>query len=202
MKSSQPPSFATWLLEHLVPCGENEALAGDLLEDYSQGRSAAWYWRQVVVAIMVGFSRELRARWLTIMFAVVVSGGVPWSQIWHNSEFHFLVVWGFGLPWPVSLFFSIAFLSAFEAVILLVALSVYLVATRSFNLRSFLKGLLVALLVLGLGNIGVTVLWVLQLPHLLFYYVIWRLPLFFGLVAAVWVARPSVVRAEATRLPA
>jgi len=36
---------------------------------------------------------------------------------------------------------------------------------------------------------------VLQLPRLFFYYLIWRLPLFFGLVLAMCVARPSAVRA-------
>jgi len=116
--------------------------------------------------------------------------------------FQSLVVWGISLPWPASLFFSIAFLSAFEAMVLLVALSAYLGATRSFNLRGFLNGLLVALLVLGLGNIGVTFLWVMQLPPLFFYYVVWRLPLFFGLVLSMWVARPIAARVEATTLPA
>jgi hypothetical protein len=188
-------------LEHLLPRGENEALAGDLLEDYSQGRSAAWYWRQVLIAILLGFSKDLRSRWITIMFAVVVSDALPWKQIWHISEFQSLLVWGIRLAWPASLIFSIAFLSAFEAVVLLVALSAYLGATRSFNLHSFLKGLLVGPFVLSLGNIVVTFVWVLQVPPLFFYYVIWRLPLFFGLVLAMWVARPSAVRAEATGLP-
>src|SRR5882762_3123229 len=202
MKSSQPPPLATWLLEHVVARGRNEALAGDLMEGYNQGHSAAWYWRQVFIAIVVVFSMELRSRWITIIFAGVISGAVPWKQIWHSSQFQSLVVWGISLPWPASLFFSIAFLSAFEAMVLLVALSAYLRATRSFDLRGFLNGLLVALLVLGLGNIGVTLLWVMQLPPLFFYYVVWRLPLFFGLVLAMWVARTSAARAEATRLPA
>jgi hypothetical protein len=202
MKSSQPPSLATWLLEHVVARGQNEALAGDLLEDYNGGRSAAWYWRQVFIAIMVGFSKELRSRWMTIVFAGVISGAVSWQQIWHSSPFQSLFVWGTTLPWPASLFFSITLLSAFEAVVLLVALSAYLVATRSFSLRGFLNGLLVALLVLSLGNIGVTFLGVMQLPPVFFYYVVWRLPLFFGLVLAMWVARPIAARAEATRLPA
>ena len=202
MKSSQPPSLATWLLEHVVARGRNEALTGDLMEDYNQGRTAAWYWRQVFIAIMVVFSKELRSRWITIMFAGVISGAVPWKQIWHSSQFQSLVVWGISLPWPASLFFSIAFLSAFEAMVLLVALSAYLGATRSFNLRGFLNGLLVALLVLSLGNIGVTFLWVMQLPPLFFYYVVWRLPLFFGLVLSMWVARPIATRTEATRLRA
>src|SRR5258708_2456849 len=152
MKSSQPPSLATWLLEHVVARGQNEALAGDLLEDYNGGRSAAWYWRQVFIAIMVGFSKELRSRWMTIVFAGVISGAVSWQQIWHSSSFQSLFVLGTTLSWPASLFFSITLLSAFEAVVLLVALSASLVATRSFSLRGFLNGLLVALLVLSLGN--------------------------------------------------
>jgi len=139
MKSSQPPSLATWLLEHLLPRGGNEPLAGDLSEGYSQGRSAAWYWRQVLVAIMVGFSKELRARWVTLMFAAIVSSALPWKPIWHSSEFQFVIVWGTRLPWPASFFFSVVFLSVFEAVVLLVAVSAYLRAIRSFNLRSFFE---------------------------------------------------------------
>jgi hypothetical protein len=100
MKSSQPPSLATWLLEHLVARGQNEALAGDLLEDYNHGRSAAWYWHQVLIAIMVGFSKELRSRWTTIVFAGVIRGAVTWQQIWHSSPFQPLFVWGTTLPWP------------------------------------------------------------------------------------------------------
>jgi hypothetical protein len=202
MKSSQPPSLATWLLEHLLPSGGNEPLAGDLSEGYSQGRSAVWYWRQVLVAIMAGFSKELRARWVMLMFAAIVSSALPWKHIWHSSDFQFVIVWGTRLPWPASFFFSVAFLSVFEAVVLLVAVSVYLRAIRSFNLRSFSKGPSIALLILIFGNIGVMSLSVTQLSPLLFYYVVWRLPLFFGLVLAMWVARPSVAGGQATRLPA
>ena len=61
MTASRPPSAAAWLLEHLG--GENEALAGDLLEEFRRGRSAAWYWRQVLVAIVVSQSKAL---WLTV----------------------------------------------------------------------------------------------------------------------------------------
>jgi hypothetical protein len=148
----------------------------------------------------VGFSKELRARRVMLMFAAIVSGALQWKQIWHSPEFQSVIVWGIRLPWPASLFFSIAFLSTLQAMVLLVALSAYLGATRSFNLRGFLNGFLVALLVLSLGNIAVTFLGVMQLPPLFFYYVVWRLPLFFGLVLAMWIARTSAARAEATRL--
>ena len=55
-----PPRLATWLLQHLN--GTNEALAGDLLEEYRHGRSAAWYWRQVMSAILVGQPQALSGR--------------------------------------------------------------------------------------------------------------------------------------------
>src|SRR5438045_6653383 len=60
MRSSNPPALATWLVEHLIPRGKNEALTGDLSEQFSQGRSEVWYWYQVLVAILVAFAKELR----------------------------------------------------------------------------------------------------------------------------------------------
>src|SRR5258708_2288676 len=103
MKSSQPPSLATWLLEHLVPGGKNEALEGDLLEDFRRRDSVAWYWRQVFMAILVGCSKELRKRWVVIVFAIIYSSAIPWKQIWLNVEFESLLHLGLKLAWPLSL---------------------------------------------------------------------------------------------------
>ena len=58
MRSSQPPVVATWVLTSF--CNRNEVLAGDLAEEYQRGRSVAWYWRQVIVAILVGCGNEIR----------------------------------------------------------------------------------------------------------------------------------------------
>ncbi len=62
MRSSQPPRVATWLLKRLTAKGKNEALVGDLLEDFTQRRSAAWYWRQVLAAIFANLVQQLRSR--------------------------------------------------------------------------------------------------------------------------------------------
>ncbi|HEV2988916.1 MAG TPA: hypothetical protein VG759_10770 [Candidatus Angelobacter sp.] len=43
--------MATYLLEHFCVAANKEALAGDLIEQYQEGRSANWYWRQVMTAI-------------------------------------------------------------------------------------------------------------------------------------------------------
>lgn len=72
MRSSEPPVLATWLLEHVPFSNSNDALAGDLLEDFQQRRSVAWYWRQVFAAILVGFVRDVRNHWVLAIRAAVI----------------------------------------------------------------------------------------------------------------------------------
>jgi hypothetical protein len=64
----RPPALANWLLDRL---GRNAALAGDLLEEFRGGRSAAWYWRQtfVVVAHSIASGGELRPYLLALSAA-------------------------------------------------------------------------------------------------------------------------------------
>lgn len=71
MRSSHPPIVATWLLEHLGSAMENEALIGDLVEDYGRGRSNAWYWRQALAAIVVSSYGEVRTNGLIAIKAIV-----------------------------------------------------------------------------------------------------------------------------------
>jgi hypothetical protein len=51
MNMRHPPKVATWLLRHLDLGTHSESLAGDLLEQYAQGRNGLWYWRQVAAAV-------------------------------------------------------------------------------------------------------------------------------------------------------
>jgi hypothetical protein len=50
----RPPRLALVLLSQFVP--EQEALIGDLLEEYERRRSRLWFWRQTLVAVVVGRS--------------------------------------------------------------------------------------------------------------------------------------------------
>lgn len=201
MKSSRPPSLATWLLEHLALGGKNEALTGDLLEDFRRRGSAAWYWRQVSMAILVGCSKELRRRWIGIVFAIVCSSAIPWEEVFLHARFWSLLHVGLKLAWPVSLIYQISVLTLLDAVAILAAFSVYLGVMKSFTPLRFFKGLFAALLIVSLGNIGLTFLWVLR-PPTFFFHIAWRLPVFFGLVLAIWVASPGAQRTKATKLPA
>jgi hypothetical protein len=56
------PRLASLLLERFAP--GNEALHGDLDEEFSGGRSSAWYWRQVIAAIARQGPLAVRARGL------------------------------------------------------------------------------------------------------------------------------------------
>jgi len=76
MKPLQPPTAATWLLDKFG-C-TNDALKGDLIEHYRLGRSIAWYWRQVLCAIALGFSREVNAHKLLALRAIVAG----WAAIY------------------------------------------------------------------------------------------------------------------------
>jgi len=50
MNSARPPVLATWMLR-LAVGPHSDALQGDLLEGWRGGRSYAWYWREVLVAV-------------------------------------------------------------------------------------------------------------------------------------------------------
>lgn len=77
MKVSQPPAVATWVLKRLALGERQESLIGDLIEQYRQGRSASWYWRQVLMAILVSATNELRDH-KRFMVRLVVVGSAIW----------------------------------------------------------------------------------------------------------------------------
>ena len=72
MSASQPPRLATWLVQHLGSGPRRESLVGDLIEQYRNGRSATWYWRQVLTAILIGVTRDVRAHKLLAIRAVAI----------------------------------------------------------------------------------------------------------------------------------
>jgi hypothetical protein len=61
MMRGHPPRAATWLLQRFAAGRHSESLEGDLIEQYAQGRSHLWYWRQVAMAILLAQSGAFRA---------------------------------------------------------------------------------------------------------------------------------------------
>jgi hypothetical protein len=77
MKPSNPPAVATWVLEH---ADVDEALTGDLAEEYRKGRSPLWYWRQSLVAMAVLSSNTIVAhKWLALR--AILTGWLAWATI-------------------------------------------------------------------------------------------------------------------------
>jgi hypothetical protein len=57
--SRQPPALALWLLKQLGRASGNAPLVGDLLEEFDNGRSASWFWRQTMTAIATCAGRRV-----------------------------------------------------------------------------------------------------------------------------------------------
>jgi hypothetical protein len=81
MKRSQPPALATWLLEHARFSTTDGVIAGDLLEEFHTGRSAAWYWRQVLAAIVVGCARDARHHRVLATRAILISWAANYGAL-------------------------------------------------------------------------------------------------------------------------
>ena len=71
MRSTQPPAVATWLLRQFGCSPRNEAILGDLIEQYRHGRSRLWYWQQTLIALLVGLLRGVWQEKLRALVAVV-----------------------------------------------------------------------------------------------------------------------------------
>lgn len=104
MTSTAPPRLATWMLLHLMPGDDDEALAGDLIEGFHAGRSSAWYCRQVLVALAVRWMGSFfRHRTVLIFAAAWATISPAWSllilRLYHSGN---LIGPVWRLPWPWS----------------------------------------------------------------------------------------------------
>ena len=88
MRRKKPPSPATWMLEHLTSGDRDEALAGDLLEEFHWGRSDSWYRRQVLTACAVSWLKSLGKRIPLLVFALVWSMLAPAWQVFCDRVEH------------------------------------------------------------------------------------------------------------------
>lgn len=87
MSRLAPPLFALWILEHLSPAERDEALAGDLLEEFQSGRSNGWFWRQALMAWAGAWWRYLARRRSLLLFALLWSGLAPaWTAVIDRTE--------------------------------------------------------------------------------------------------------------------
>jgi hypothetical protein len=76
VRATKPPAFATWLLRHLGSSPHNDAIIGDLIEQYEQAPSSVWYWKQCLKAIAVGLFNECRGHKFETVRALLIGWAV------------------------------------------------------------------------------------------------------------------------------
>ncbi len=129
MHRREPPPQATWILEHLTTGTRNEALAGDLLEELRSGRSNRWYWRQVISACAVSWSKSLALRGPMLAFVLLWSALAPaWQVIVERIEAAPIFASLWQVLGPLWLPFALAGWTALHAAFLWAGVLAYLLA--------------------------------------------------------------------------
>jgi hypothetical protein len=149
-EKSSPPRLAIWLLRHVCPGSHNQALTGDLVEKFQEGRSHGWFWKQVLIAIALGVLGEIRQHWPHFSYAI--AGMAMPAFLGKTIEVvpHILHWWV--LPWPLS---QLLFEWTPDALLALAALPVLaaaLVINRAFRWVSLLRTAMICLLLIRLEH--------------------------------------------------
>jgi hypothetical protein len=115
----KPPRLAEWLLTHLVPGPFTDSLVGDLTEQVGGGRSALWYWRQVLI-VLAG-----RVPWLLALSVAAAAWILPmmiwdWLMPWRAHRAPFWV----SFAWPWSLAFEMYVTMATYSIFPIIGLAV------------------------------------------------------------------------------
>jgi hypothetical protein len=131
MTTTRLVAFASWMLEHLTFGAKNEALAGDLLEEFHSGRSASWYWRQVLAAIGIRAYQAACASVVPLIFSAVWTMLYPaWRvivrEVWINAAPD---RWSL-LAWPYSALAEIGYGVVPGVAFVWLGLMVYLLLRR------------------------------------------------------------------------
>lgn len=179
------PALATWLLQKFRP--SDEALLGDLLEERPNGRSTAWYWRQVVGAIVTGSVKDIRAHRLLALRAgatgwIVLLLFFAYGDVFADTLARYAWNWnrwidgyGAGVWWPFNIAAAIVSYAGFSISTWAVARShrshaLAMVVAYSCSVVVVLVSFMASAMLFGWLNRPT------PLPHTLFYLVSVTLP--------------------------
>jgi hypothetical protein len=164
MRRSGPPPIATWMLEHFTFGCRNEALVGDLCEEFRFGRSDGWYWRQVLGAIAIGLYRAAGNHGTVTFFALL------WSML---APAWLLVVAGveqradlssrfYRMDWPWSTVCDLGLLLLANLVFIWIGIVLYqvpdLLQTKGRGVRQIWRGVAASVPVLILVSAALIVM--------------------------------------------
>jgi hypothetical protein len=210
------------MLEHLTSGDRDEALGGDLLEQFRGGRSDGWYWRQVLAACAVSWIKSLRTRGSLLVFALIWSMLAPaWNVLCDRIEDSATVnrLWQvFGGFWILP---ALAVWIALHSVLVWGGMLIFILAHGSFRRtlysgrrrRSFLLAPLIFTPLYGVMALIVGLYWYSdfvqaslaatplgEIADLRVLADVIRIPYIIALVAALWGAIPQA-RGRAAEVP-
>jgi hypothetical protein len=189
---SHPPALAVWFLRRLCPKRNREAITGDLLERFREGRSDGWFWRQVLVAILVGTSRQLRPRWTEICVAAAGTTLIwclPWGRIFPIAAMIISMNWVARLQWLIV----IEFITALMVLPLFAAL---FRLWRTFGWANLLRIFFICAMLFTAGDVP-TIWWNVTHPVISRSQATWAIPMMLGWIFATLLISARVAR----RLP-
>jgi hypothetical protein len=187
-----PPALAVWFLRRLCPKRHREVITGDLLERFREGHSDGWFWRQVLVAILVGASSGLRLHWTEIGLAVAgtaLTWCIPWRAIFPIEGMITSMNWGARLQWLVLI----------EIVTALMVLPLFVVlfrVRRTFGWVNLLRVFFTCAMLFTAGDLP-TIWWNLHHPVISPSQAAWAIPVMVGWIFATLLISGRVAR----RLP-
>ncbi len=98
-RERSPPRLAVWMLMRLLRGPRCEALIGDLTEEYRNGRSRAWYWRQALWSMAADLREHppsrlgLGALRLLMIACLLIGASLDWK--WPVFLFALDPIWWF-----------------------------------------------------------------------------------------------------------
>ena len=161
---SNPPRLALWWLRHTYRGDQGEALAGDLIERFRAGATRGWFWKQVLIASLIGTLVQIRHRWAIFCYAAAGSvamryaalGTVSMSdtRIYAPLAISSWLHWS-KFPWPLSqLVFELG-TPALVTLTTLTVLAVGLLIQHSFRWTHVFRTWIISFALIAAGHFSI-----------------------------------------------
>ncbi len=142
---SNPPRLALWLLR----CGgDSDALTGDLIEKFHEGRTRRWFWKQVLVAFALSILAKIRQHWP--QFSYAIAGTEMPRFLGRTVHEAVAVIHWHAYPWSILLLEWRD--SAILALAALPVLATALLISGTFRWLSILRTGMITWALIGLGH--------------------------------------------------
>ena len=182
-----PPALAVCLLQRFVPSERGEALLGDLIEKFNRRRSARWFWREVLIAILIELRRSVHTHKGEIVFALIATmlqelwwSTLWWRIVWQSNTMQSLYGWGLEWRFPLSGIYGLTFDATLRLIFLLPFVGLLLSAKGTWSRVGILRAVLISFALLNAAE------WIFLLTPRKVHYISSSIPFFCALLVSTW----------------